>query len=96
MLRLAAVLALALAGAAAYALQLGHPCRSAKDCAEAQECVAHEDRSQDVVRRTCEYPCSLDAAAKSSHPPCPKGRVCVQLGATGPQSSLGGICVRMK
>ena len=87
----AAALAFALAAGAVFAMQFGPTCRSSHECGKSQECVAHEDRIRDVVRRTCEYPCSMDAAAQ----PCPKDRVCMQL-AGGPQTSLGGVCVRVR
>jgi len=91
----AAALAFVLAAAAAYAMQLGPSCKSSKDCGRAQECVAHEDRTQDVVRRTCEYPCRVNEPSASNNPACPKDRSCMVLG-NGPRSSLGGICVRIR
>lgn len=90
----AVALAFAVAAGAAFAMQFGHSCQSAKDCARAQECVPHSDITHEIVRYTCEHPCSVDEASHAKESTCPKGRTCV-LFSDGPRSSLGGICVRM-
>lgn len=81
------------AAGSAVSQRFGPACHSSKECGRRRECVPHYDITHAVVRYTCEYPCDDAEAAGRRPSKCPKTRVCV-IFSDGPESSLGGICVR--